>query len=319
VIGLFLSIVLHEFGHSVIARKFGIPMRGITLFIFGGVAEMGGHPPSPKSEFFMALAGPLVTVVLTGVFVTLNQLGDAMSWPASWTGVFTYLAWINFVLLAFNLVPAFPLDGGRVLRSILWAWKKNLRWATRIASFLGTAFALLLIAWGVFNFMFGNFVAGIWYLLIGLFIRNASQVSYQQVLMREALSGEPIRRFMTTDPLTVTPNTSVRQIVDDFLYKYPYKSYPVVSDGNLLGCVTLDRVKDVPREEWNARTAESLATPCSPDNTIEPDADAVKALSKMTHSQASRLMVVDHGQLIGIVALKDLANFLSRKLELEQA
>lgn len=317
VFGLFASIVLHEFGHSFVARRYGIPMRGITLFIFGGVAEMERQPPNARSEFFMAIGGPLVTVGLIGVFFGLTQLTEAAGWPASVTGVLGYLALINLVLLVFNLVPAFPLDGGRVLRSILWGWKQNLRWATRIASYLGTGFALLLIGWGIFTFLMGNFIGGMWYFLIGLFIRSASQASYQQVLVREIIEGEPVTRFMTANPVTVTPNTSVRQIVDDYIYKHPYKTYPVVSDGQLLGCVTVDGVKQIPREEWNTRTAETVASPCSSENTIERDADAAKALSQMTHTRASRLMVVDHGRVVGIIALKDLAMFLSRKLELE--
>ncbi|HYG34582.1 MAG TPA: CBS domain-containing protein, partial [Clostridia bacterium] len=227
--------------------------------------------------------------------------------------------WLNLLLLAFNLVPAFPLDGGRVLRSALWAWKDNIRWATRIASAIGTAFAFVLIGWGILTLFYGNIIGGVWLFLIGLFIRSASQVSYQQVLFREALAGEPVSRFMTSNPVTVTPSASVKTMVEDFLYKYPYKFYPVVQDGHLIGCVTIDQVKQVPKEEWERRTVESVAKPCSRENVIDPQADAAKALSTMSQTQASRLMVVEHGQLLGIVALKDLLNYLSRKLELESA
>jgi CBS domain-containing protein len=267
----------------------------------------------------MAIAGPLVTVVLAGLFFGLGRWGWPAGWPLAIVGVISYLAWVNALLLAFNLVPAFPLDGGRVLRSALWAWKNNLRWATRVASAIGTAFAFGLMGWGVLDFVYGSFVGGVWLFLIGWFIRNASQRSYEQVLFRQALAGEPVRRFMTANPVTVSPSASVKSIVEDFLYKYPYKFYPVVEDGHLMGCITIDQVKQVPREEWERRTAESVAAPCSQANMIEPEADAAKALSAMNQTQATRLMVVDHGRLLGIVALRDLVNFLSRKMELERA
>lgn len=319
VVGLFISIVLHEFGHSVAARKFGIPMKGITLFVFGGVAEMGGHPPTPKSEFVMAIAGPIVSIVLAGLFVLMTWFSAVSGWADSVQAVFGYLAWINVVVTVFNLVPAFPLDGGRVLRSALWAWKNDLRWSTRIASRFGIGFAFLLMAWGVVSFVFGNFIGGIWAVLIGMFIRAASQMSYQQVLVREVLEGEPVRHFMSPNPITVPDSTSVKEIVDNYVYRYPYKTFPVVHENELVGCISVDQLKQIPREEWAGRTAASLATPCSSKNTVDPDADAAKALFTMSQNQTSRLMVVDHGRLLGIVALKDLMNFLSRRIELEGA
>lgn len=316
-LGLFISIVLHELGHSMAAKRLGIPMRSITLFIFGGVAEMGDEPPNPRAEFLMTIAGPAVTVVLAGFFFGLSKLAWAGNWPLPVQGVLAYLAWINALLLAFNLVPAFPLDGGRVLRSILWAWKGNLRRATRIASLIGSIFAMALMAWGVLDFFYGSFVAGIWFFLIGLFIRGASRASYEQVLLRDALAGESVHRFMTTNPVTVDPSATIRSIVDDFLYRYPYKFYPVVREGHLLGCLTLDQIRQIPREEWDQRTAGSVAQPCSGDNMIPPQTDAAQALSTMNRNQLSRLMVVEDGELLGIVALRDLMRFLSRKLELE--
>jgi Zn-dependent protease/predicted transcriptional regulator len=318
-LGLFVSIVLHEFGHSLVARRLGIPMRSITLFIFGGVAEMGKEPPNPRAEFLMSIAGPLVTVVLAGLFFGLTSLGRNGHWPVPVNGVLWYLAWINVLLLAFNLMPAFPLDGGRVLRSALWAWKKNLHWATRIAAGIGTAFGFVLMGLGILDFFRADFIGGIWLFIIGLFIRGASQTSYRQVVVREALAGESVRRFMTQNPVIVSPSATIRTIVDDFLYKYPYKFYPVVSDGHLLGCLNIDQVKQVPKEEWERRTAESVVAPCSQENVIAPETDAAKALATMSKNQVSRLMVVDHGQLLGVVALKDLVNYLSRKLELEGA
>jgi Zn-dependent protease/CBS domain-containing protein len=318
-LGFFVSIVLHEFGHSYVARRLGIPMRGITLFIFGGVAEMGEEPPSPKAEFWMAIAGPLVTVVIAAACFGLAHWSYSADLPLPVMAVLSYLAWINVVLLAFNLVPAFPLDGGRVLRSILWASRKNLRWATRVASVIGTAFALLLMAWGVFNFILGNFISGVWYILIGAFIRKASQMSYQQVLIRSALAGKPVSRFMTAQPVTIPASANLTEIVDNYFYRYPYKLFPVVENGELIGCLDIGQVKLVPKNEWSSRTAATVLTPCAAENMIEPEADATRALTAMSHTNTSRLMVVDHGKLLGIIALKDLALFLSRKLELESA
>lgn len=318
-LGLFISVVLHELGHSVVGRQVGVPMQSITLFIFGGAARMGKEPPSPGAEFLMAVGGPAVTVVLTGLFFALAAWSNAAGWPVPILGVLSYLAWINLVLLGFNLVPAFPLDGGRVLRSALWAWKKNLRWATRIASNLGALFGALLIIWGIFVFVSGNFVGGMWYFLIGLFIRGASRSSYQRVLLREVLATKPIRRFMTPNPVTVSPEASVRSVVENYLYRYPYRFYPVVKGEQLLGCISVDQVRALPKDQWETQTASSVATPCSMETIIEADADSANALSALTQNPAGRLMVVDHGHLVGVVALRDLLTFFWRKMELEPA
>ena len=317
--GLFASIVFHEFAHSLVARQFGIEMSGITLFVFGGVAEMREEPRSPKAEFFMAIAGPLSSVVLAVVFWVLAQWGQFAGWPPQVYGVLGYLGWINAILVVFNMVPAFPLDGGRVARSIIWNWNKNFRAATRIVTAIGSGFGLLLIGLGIVSFVLGNFIGGIWWFMIGLFLRNAAQMSYQQVLMREALAGEPVRRFMNPDPITVSPSTSLQELVDHYIYRYHHKLYPVVSDGQLLGCVTLSQVKQIPREEWPTRRVSELMRQCDDGNAIDADADAIDALSRMSKGQVSRLMVVKDNKLVGVVSLKDLLGFLSLKMELETA
>ncbi|HEV8612157.1 MAG TPA: site-2 protease family protein [Gemmatimonadales bacterium] len=317
-LGLFASIVFHEFAHSVVARREGTPMRGITLFIFGGVAEMGDEPRSPRSEFLIAIAGPLSSVVLGGMFLGLAALGGG-AFPGPLEGVLRYLGWINLVLVAFNVVPAFPLDGGRVLRSALWAWKHDLRRATRIASTIGAGFGLLLMALGIFSFVSGNFIGGMWWFLIGMFVRNASQMSYQQLLLRQTLSGEPVRRFMQPAPITVSPDISVEELVDDYVYKYHHKMFPVVEQDHLKGCVNLEQVKQVARDEWPRHTVREITAGCSPENVVSPDTDAAQALSTMSRKQTSRLMVVDHDRLVGILSLKDLLQFLSLRIELEGA
>ncbi len=317
-LGLFGSIVVHELFHSLVARRNNLPMKGITLFIFGGVAQMGGEPASPRIEFLMAIAGPLASVGLGFIFYGLYYAGRNSLLPDT-LGVLGYLAWINWVLAAFNLIPAFPLDGGRVLRAALWHFKGDLRRATRIASSIGSAFGLLLMAFAVFELFAGSFIGAIWYFMIGMFLRGASQASYQQLLIRTALEGEPIRRFMTTTPVTVTPGMSIEQLVDDYVYRYHYKMFPVVTDSekHLAGCVSTRDVTEIPRQEWPQHTVKEVLKPCSLQNTVPPDADALSVLSKMNESGASRMLVADHDRLLAIVSLKDLLNFIASKLELE--
>lgn len=315
-LGLLVSIVFHELWHSLIARKFGLPMKGITLFIFGGVAEMTEEPPSPKAEFFMAVAGPISSVVLGLGFFGVTFLGESIGWPQSVTGVFNYLAILNLILAGFNLIPAFPLDGGRVLRSILWGWKDDLRWATQLSSKIGGAFGIALIIFGVIEVIMGNFIGGIWMALIGMFIRGASQTAYQQMLLRRSLEGEKVRRFMKSNPVTVPSSLSVEDLVEDYIYKHHYKMYPVVDDEKLTGCVTINQVKEIPKEERDQHKVEELAQSCSEKNTISPDEDAMEALSTMKKNHTSRLMVVDNGKLVGVISLKDMMGFLSLKIDL---
>lgn len=314
---LFASVVAHELSHALVARRFDIEMKGITLFIFGGVAEMTDEPPSPKAEFWVAIAGPIASVLVAVVFYGVTL---AAGLPPATRAVLGYLAGINLVLAVFNLIPAFPLDGGRILRSILWRWKNSLRWATRVTSAIGAGFGFLLIGLGVLQLvMGGDFVSAIWLALIGLFLRSAAQMSYQQLLLRRVLEGEPVGRFMHRDPVTVPRHLSVEELVSEYVYRYHYKLYPVVDDGLLVGCVTTRQVKELPREEWNRTSVGALADQCTPENSIAPNADAMEALSRMSRGRASRLMVVDAGHLVGIITLKDLLEFFSLKIELEAA
>jgi Zn-dependent protease/CBS domain-containing protein len=319
-LGLFVSIIVHEFSHSVVARKFGMPMKGITLFIFGGVAEMGDEPPSARAEFIMAVVGPLSSILIALVLFILYIGGEAVGIPKSVNGVLAYLAGINILLAGFNLLPAFPLDGGRMLRSALWGMKKNLRWATRISSRIGAGFGVALIVLGFIRVLSGDFIGGMWFFLIGMFLQSAAKMSYQQLITRRALEGEPVRRFMKADPVTVPPSISVEALVDDYIYRHHYKMFPVVEGSQkLLGCVTTKRVKEVPRQDWVHRTVGEIATQCSPENTIEPQVDAMHALSTMNRAGYSRLMVVEDGRLVGIIALKDMLEFLSLKVEFESS
>jgi Zn-dependent protease/CBS domain-containing protein len=315
----FVCVVLHELGHAIVARSMGMPIRGITLFLFGGVAELGDEPVSAGTEFVMAIAGPAVSLVLAIVLGVLAWVGYHSDWIPEIVIVLGYLAFVNATVLVFNLIPAFPLDGGRVLRSILWGATGKLRLATYWASFLGQAFAWLLIALGVFLLFSKNVWGGIWLGLIGLFLNSAARSSYQQVLIRQALQGEPVRRFMNPQPITVPPSLDLRRWVEDYVYRYHRKAFPVVSDGHLDGIITTQALAQVPRAEWEQHTVAELMRHDVGPLTVRPDADALHALAKMQRTGSSRLLVTEGDRLAGIISLKDLLRFLNLKLELEGA
>ncbi|MCO6411414.1 MAG: site-2 protease family protein [Thiogranum sp.] len=317
-IGILFSIVFHELSHSLVARRFGLPIGGITLFIFGGVAEMEEEPVNPRVEFLMAVAGPVASVVLAVLFYQFHQLAVASDWYTPVIGVSHYLALVNLVLAIFNLVPAFPLDGGRMLRAALWHWTGDLRRATDIASQIGSGFGLALMIVGGLAFIQGQFIGGMWWLLIGAFLRAAARSSYQQLLIREILSDQPVRRFMNREPVTVPPDITLEQLLENYIYRHHYKMFPVVRDRELLGCVTINDLKKLPREQWASTRVEEATTPCSAANTVSPDTDTVKLIAAMSSPQAgSRYMVVENGRLVGMVSLKDLREFIALKLELE--
>jgi Zn-dependent protease len=316
-IGIFGSIVFHELWHSLVARRYGLPMKGITLFIFGGVAEMTDEPPSAEAEFMMAVAGPVSSVILSGGFFVIYLLIRDGIFPVSIVGIIFYLGFINGILAAFNLIPGFPLDGGRLLRSGLWAWKNDLRWATNIASKIGSGFGMFLIFLGIISAIGGNFIGGIWYFLIGLFLRNAATMSYQQVLMQQFLEGEPVKHFMNPHPISVPSTVSVEEFVDEYVYRYHYKMFPVMKGNDLSGCLHINQVKEVPRDEWKNKKVGDISKSCSNENTIGPNEEALKALKIMSQSGESRLMVVSGKHLLGLISLKDLLRFLTLKLDLE--
>lgn len=311
--GFFLSIVLHELSHSLVARRFGIPMRGITLFIFGGVAEMHDEPRSPAAEFLMAVVGPLTSLVLGAALLLVSALAPG----SPWLGIAGYLGVINLLLAVFNLLPAFPLDGGRLLRSALWRLRGDFRWATRISASIGQGFGVLLMAAGAVWFVFGHLVTGVWWFVLGLFLQNAAQSAYRQVLVRRALEGETVRRFLQPDPVAVPRATTIDRLVDDFVYRYGHKTFPVTEGERLVGCVGTRQIKDLPRGEWISTTVGAVMVPCSDDNAVSPDLDVMQALELMNRTQEQRLMVVEGDRLVGAVTAQDLLRFFSLKMDLE--
>ncbi|KMQ51318.1 peptidase M50 [Chitinispirillum alkaliphilum] len=313
-IGLFASVILHEFSHSLVARRFGLPMKSITLFVFGGVAEMEEEPSTAKAEFFMAIAGPLASVAVGLAFWGFFETGTALAIPAPVLIIFLYLRTINFILAIFNMLPAFPLDGGRVFRSILWGWKGNIGWATRIASAVGSGFGTFLIILGVFSLLGGGVVGGLWWALIGLFIKSASRMSYEGVLIRGALEGQSVQKFTQLHPITVSPDTTLDTLVEDFIYRYHFNLYPVVQNGQIM-CIDIDDVKSIPEQQRKFHRVKEYMKPCSKENSVEQNESALKAFNSMNKSGKSRLMVLnDEGQLEGTISQRDIMKYLSLKL-----
>jgi CBS domain-containing protein len=264
----------------------------------------------------MAAAGPLASLVLAGVFYLVGAALAAAGAPMVLSGVTVYLAGLNVILALFNLVPAFPLDGGRMLRALLWGWRGDLRWATRVAAGIGGGVGLALVLLGVLSVIGGDVIGGMWFFLIGLFVRAAAASSYQQLVAREGLGGVPVARFMCRDPATVSPDMRVSDLVESYFLGRYLKLVPVVDEaGRLIGMVDVRAVKALPRETWHQRRVADILTPISPENTIRPDTDAVTALELMQRTGRSRLLVADGDQLVGIVSLKDMLNALRLRLD----
>jgi Zn-dependent protease len=317
-LAFFASIVVHELSHSLMARRFGLPMKGITLFIFGGMAEMSDEPPNAKAEFWIAVVGPLTSLAIAGASYAAALAGRWAGAPAAILAVLNWTGYMNVLLAVFNLIPGFPLDGGRVLRAILWYFQHSLRKATAIASQIGGAFGLALTGLGVLTIFLtpGGLLAGVWWVLIGIFLRSAARREYQGMLFRDVFHGEPVRRFMNSNPVAVDPSVSLKDLVENYIYKYHYKMFPVAHDGRVDGCVGIGDVQGLPPEEWPRHTVGEVAARCSESNSISPSADVMTALDQMNRTGTSRLIVAEDGRLAGIVSLKDLLRFLSLKLQL---
>ncbi|HEC45498.1 MAG TPA: site-2 protease family protein [Epsilonproteobacteria bacterium] len=316
-LGLFVSIIIHEFSHSLIARIYGLEIKGITLFIFGGVAEMKDEPNSPKTEFFMAIAGPIASLLLSILFAALYQVAKIIELPIPVIGILGYLSAINMLLAVFNMVPAFPTDGGRILRSLLWWIKGDIYWATQVASRISLMFAIAIIFVGFMSLIGGNFIGGLWWILIGSFLFNAANASYQRLLMKQSFEGKTVHDFMNPHPVTVPSHITLQEFVDKYLYHYHYKMFPIVKDDKISGLLTIQMLKSHPQQEWKHLLVSKAMQLQSPDNSIASNTPINDALNKMSETGLSRLLVVEHKKVVGIVTLKDLLEYLALKMELE--
>jgi Zn-dependent protease len=314
-IGLFFSIVVHELSHSLVARRFALPINGITLFIFGGVAELHREPASSKSEFWMAIAGPACSIVLGVVLLAIASLLRSAV-PRPIYILLSYLGSINLLLAAFNLVPAFPLDGGRVLRSALWAWKDDYVWATRVASASGDVFGILLIVLGGISVLRGNFINGIWLFLIGMFLHGAAGASRRQMELTRAFSGRRVSSFITPEPPAIPPDVSLKSLVENYFYRHHHKIFPILRDGRLTGCVTVAKLREIGEAEWEHLQVSDASEICPADATISPDADALDALTKMQRSGRDELLVVSGSRYLGILSLTNMLHLLAIRRDL---
>ncbi len=318
-LGLFVCIVLHELGHAMVAKYYKLPISQITLFVFGGVAEIKKEPQTPKVEFLMAIAGPIVSVVLAGGLYLLTVLGQHSFWPVPMIAVTAYLALINIVLAIFNLIPAFPLDGGRIFRSILWWIKKDSGWATRVASRIGSGFGMILIFLGIFSLITGNFIAGVWFVILGLFLQRAAAMSRSQHYIAQELHGEKVQKFMTKNPICVSPDISIQEFVDHCVYHSYHHLYPVTEHETLLGYVSLREVKLTPPENRKKTLVKEVMVPSSEFKTVSPETSALEALDLLNQTEMPILLVVKGRRLVGILTAQDLFKLISIKLELDSS
>lgn len=310
-LAMFASLIAHEVSHSLVARLFGLKVGGITLFIFGGVAELETEPVSPKSEFWIAIAGPAMSFAIAGgAYVTANALAG-MAVSTVLVEIFNYLALVNLILGGFNLVPAFPLDGGRIMRAILWQLKGNLFSATRVASSFGSAFGFLLIVAGIFSLFSSDAIGGLWQILIGFFVVGASRGAYRQLVVSEALREQTVSALMTRKPVTAEPDQSIRHLVEDIILKNNKSFVPVVEGDHVLGYIDTALAGSIDNDNWSNTLVEDVYEPAGQLNTTGLSTPMEKVFAKMVSSGRGKLMVVEDGVLHGVLSLSDLMTYLA--------
>ncbi len=310
----FCSVLAHELTHSVVAQALGIKVNSITLFIFGGVTQMTREPKRPRDELRIALAGPLTSLVIGAVcwsmWLWLRDVSQFVTAIAFWLGM------INIFLTAFNLIPGFPLDGGRVLRSILWLRSGNLRRATRTATNIGRGVGYLFIFGGIFFIFRGLWFNGLWLALIGWFLENAAVGSYRQVALQEVLQGHIAREIMTPDCPVVPPELTIQQLVNQHILVSGIRCFPVVAGDRVVGLVTLNNVKAVPPERWASQTVREVMTPLDSLKSVTVDEDLSTILQIMTEEDVNQVPVVEGGNIVGMIARDSLISFISVRGEL---
>lgn len=314
--GLLLSILAHETAHAVIAEYYRMPIKAIVLFIFGGVAEMNSDPPSPKAEARMAIAGPIMSLLL-GFFFTANSI---MGWE--WfrshavVEVSSFLALVNFLIAGFNIIPAFPLDGGRIYRAWLWKRSDNFVSATRRAAKLGQAFGFLLLGYSAYLITREQFVSGIWWAIVGLMLSAGGSMAVRLSESRSVLSGQPVRRFLHESIMTVAPDMTLNEFMDSYVQKHFFSAFPVVDHGKLRGIIHLEDVLGKERSRWAWMTIGTVMRQVEPDHLVAPDHDCADALETMREKGLTRLFVAEGEALYGIVQRGDLTDFLMVNLAL---
>ena len=327
-LGLFVSVLLHEMGHALVAKYFDIPIRGIRLFVFGGVAELGSEPKKPSHEILIALGGPAVTLVLIVVYNVVFSLILAMSsiaWDttdgvlnlhggsllaAGGAGVSFYLGMINTVVLVFNMIPAFPLDGGRVFRGIVWSITGSYLTSTRVAGGIGIAFSWLLFVGGTLMLFRGNLLGGVWFFFLGNFLQNAAQSSIAYAQLQQLLHGVRVSEMMRRQPVAIPARLTLREVVDEYFLRFPYKAYPVVQNGKFLGILTLRAVQELPQDQWAHLDVGAVVLQDDSVPVVHPEESVLQALEKLAESGQSRLGVVENGVLVGLLCGRDVMDLM---------
>ena len=313
--GLFFgSVLVHELAHALVAQARGIRVQDITLFLFGGATRARVESRGPGDEFLIALVGPLTSGLLAALFGIVASL-DALSRPLA--GTFAYLAWTNLLLAGFNLVPGFPLDGGRLLRSAIWRATGSLSRATRIASVSGQAVGWLLVAGGVGFLLAGDLAGGIWFAFIGWFLVQAARSSYQELQLQQLLRGVEAEDVMAGDLVRIPPGLSLQDAVDDYFMRYDHGAFPVEEEGRTIGLLTLRGVRRVPREQWPTRRVRDHMVPLGDQVVVPPDARMDLVLGKLQDGEAGRVLVAQDGEVVGIITPSDLTRWLRRTRALQ--
>lgn len=306
------SLLAHEVAHAVVAIRNGLDVEGITLWLFGGVAKLNSEARDPGAELRIAAIGPFVSVLLAGIFGAIATVAAAAAWPGVVVSVLGWLALINLVLAVFNLFPASPLDGGRILRAFLWWRRGDSTSAAITASNAGRVFGFVLIALGLVQFALTGALGGIWLILIGWFLTTAASAEGQHARVQGALEGLRVADIMTPDPTVVPRGLTIDRFIDELVFGHRYSTFPVVEDGRPVGLITLNRVKDVPRTERPMRRIEEVACPPEDVATASPDEPLVDVLPRMAGCADGRVVVVEGGRVVGILSPRDVA----RQLEL---
>jgi len=309
----FGSVMVHELMHSIVSQRQGIPVQSITLFFLGGVSQITSEPKRPADEFRMAIVGPLSSLVIGGVLLGIYfQLRSGSAFAAQFATAITYwLGIINLFLGVFNLIPGFPLDGGRVLRSLLWWRSRNLTSATRIASNVGRVVGFIFIFVGIYFIFTGNWFNGIWLALIGWFLESAAVGSYQQLLMQGMLKGHVASEIMSGDCIVVPPNMSIDQLVNGNILTSGRRCFPVGSGSEIMGLMTLHNVKEVPRDQWTTETVKEAMTPFDKLKWVRPDEELSSVLRILTENNINQVPVVQDNKIIGMVTRENLLNFVN--------
>jgi Zn-dependent protease/CBS domain-containing protein len=305
----FASLLLHELGHAWEARREGMEIDGITLWLFGGVAQFKTRFPSAGAEFRIAVAGPLVSLVLGVVFVLIALAGL----PSAVDGVAAWLGYINLALLVFNLIPALPLDGGRVLRGALWQIRGDLAWATRIAADVGRGFAYLFIGLGIAMFIFEGSFSGAWLAFIGWFLLQAATAEARYIATEAALDGLRVRDLMVRNPVTVDGDLTVGRFMDEVARSRRFTTYPVVDAERPIGLLAFSSVAALPRSEWDTRRVRDAMIPLDRVPLLTEDATAVEALTALSAPTSNRGLVVENGHLAGLLSITDLTRALEMR------